>query len=277
MAGRGWRATGRDFWRVTAGRGAAEVTPLSPHRSSALSPRLRHPTWHPKLPALLPPNVPIPAQSSRSVLGEPSEHPGHLCVSPKCHLHPSCPLLPSAEPPLVTQAGSKIRTRAQEEPPGPLGGGRTTRGGVPKPRAPSETPGGHPRSPALAAGPVAAVTAVSLWPLVALGAPWGQPPAPTRLLGRRCRISRRCHRRREGRGSGRAEDGGERSGRCHLRRGLKRGPVELDGASSCQGLRSQAHTRMRWLLSAARGGSDGSGLVGGVGEAGEVGGLGVAH
>lgn len=42
-------------------------------------------------------------------------------------------------------------------------------------------------------------------------------------------------------------------------------------------LTSQAHTRMRWLLSAARGGSDERGLVGGVGEAGEVGGLGVAH
>lgn len=39
----------------------------------------------------------------------------------------------------------------------------------------------------------------------------------------------------------------------------------------------RAQTRMAWLLSVPRGGSDARGLAGGVGEAGEVGGLGVAH
>lgn len=38
-----------------------------------------------------------------------------------------------------------------------------------------------------------------------------------------------------------------------------------------------AQTRIKWLQSATRDGSDERGLVGGVGEAGEVGGLGVAH
>lgn len=47
------------------------------------------------------------------MFGEPSERPGHLRVSPQCHLHLSCPLLPPPEPPLVTPTGSKIGLRAQ--------------------------------------------------------------------------------------------------------------------------------------------------------------------
>lgn len=70
--------------------GAAEVTPPSPNPSSAPSPPSRgavpadptaplsHPA--PQFPAPLPSSVPIPAQSSRSVLGEPLERPGHLRV-----------------------------------------------------------------------------------------------------------------------------------------------------------------------------------------------------
>lgn len=167
-------------------------------------------------------------------------------MSPQCHLHPSRPLLAPAEPPAVTQIGFKIRVRgsgrgksargAEEEHPGPVEGGSTIRGGdrpVPTPRAPSRTLGGRAGSPALPAGPVAAVAAVP----VATDSPGGSlgtaPSPPPASLGRGRAAApvgatspAWSRRQREGGGSGRAEDGGERFG-VTSGGDLKRGPVEL--------------------------------------------------
>lgn len=134
---------------------------------------------------------------------------------------------------------------AEEEHPGPVEGGSAIRAGdrpVPTPRAPSQTLGGRARSPALPAGPVAAVTAVP----VAADSPGGllgdHPQPPTRLFGTgQSRRSGRCHISRvvspsDGGKGVRESRGRWREVRCHLRRGLKRGPVELDGAGSSQSL-----------------------------------------
>lgn len=130
-------------------------------------------------------------------------------------------------------------------------GGSAIRAGdrpVPTPRAPSQTLGGRARSPALPAGPVAAVTAVP----VAADSPGGllgdHPQPPTRLFGTgQSRRSGRCHISRvvspsDGGKGVRESRGRWREVRCHLRRGLKRGPVELDGAGSSQGLSWEGRT-----------------------------------
>lgn len=73
--------------------------------------------------------------------------------------------------------------------------------------------------------------------------------------------------------------GGRRVGKEAGGRGAPRpSPAGEDGMKyKRKGAYFMAQTRIKWLLSATRDGSDERGLVGGVGEAGEVGGLGVAH
>lgn len=157
---------GRDLWRVTAGWGSrGDPAVPKPLLQSLPTPQLHYPTGHPNSLLCSPslPRAPTPClESPWSALG--------TSVAPQCHLHPSCPLFPPAEPPAVPQMGSKSGSGkgnhargAEEEHPGAVEGGSTIRAGdrpVPTPRTPSQTLGGRPRSPVLPAGPVATVTAV---------------------------------------------------------------------------------------------------------------------
>lgn len=186
--------------------------------------------------SVIPPGTPIPCSApiqrphpcpelplrAWRALGAPWAPPR----PPQRHLHPSRPLFP----PAVTQTGSKIRISegktAPEEPrrsiqarwkvgaPSVPGTGRSP------PQEPLHRPWGDvpgvPRSP-LGRWPL---SRLSLWPLTALGGSSGTTPSPPPVSSGRGRAAAPVgatspawsRRRTEGRGSGRAEDGGERFG-----------------------------------------------------------------
>lgn len=198
------------------GLGAAQATPLSPNPPEG-GPCRPHSSWHPKIPS----SVSIPAQRSRSVLGEPLG----ASVSPQCHLcvptaPPPCPHSATSIRPVpffhrlshrrVPKSGSELREGKGAS--RPSGGWEHRPWWGPHPKSPVPDLGGRCRgSCALCRAGGRCRSCVPVSP----GAPWGQPPALARLLGagsRGCRVSRWCRRRGGGRGSRRAEDGGDRSG-----------------------------------------------------------------